>query len=59
VIYGVDSAGTLRWYRHLGSETGTPDWEVANFGQPIGTGWDSLTAVQTGGTFALANRSSG
>jgi hypothetical protein len=41
VIYGVDGAGILRWYRHLGSETGAPDWDVTNFGHVIGDGWDA------------------
>lgn len=44
-IYAVDAAGQLHWFRHLGTQTGSYEWEVANFGAVIGTGWGGLATV--------------
>ncbi len=45
VVYAIDNSGQLRWYRHLGTQTGAYDWAVTSFGAVIGTGWGNVYAV--------------
>jgi hypothetical protein len=49
VIYTVDNAGNLRWYRHTGFVNGAYSWSEANFGAVIGDGWNRFDRLLTGG----------
>lgn len=58
VLYGVDGAGNLRWYRHGDPAGGSGNWVVANFGAVVGTGWGGLRDVVADGfgdLYALRN----
>ncbi len=51
VIYAIDGAGNLLWYKNTGWATGTASWDP-NSGRVIGTGWnffgDRVFATTTG-----------
>jgi hypothetical protein len=57
VIYTVDAAGNLRWYRYLGGD-GSPSWATGS-GTIIGTGWNELSIVGGGSGVIYAVDSSG
>lgn len=44
VIYGIDGAGILRYYRHSGFGDGSPTWNTGAGGVPIGSGWADVKA---------------
>jgi len=44
VIYGVNSAGDLLWYRHDGRRDGTFVWAPGS-PKKVGVGWGSLGKV--------------
>lgn len=46
VIYAVNNAGDLLWYRHLGAETGEPRWQGPIL---LATGWTGLSKVFSAG----------
>jgi hypothetical protein len=48
-IYGIEFDGDLKWYRHLGARTGTPDWEAGDGGLLVAKGWNRYASVFTGG----------
>lgn len=47
VLYGILNNGNMQWYKHLGHDSGTPDWKTNNF--PVGTGWQNFKHVFSGG----------
>ena len=57
VLYGIDAAGNLRWYRYLGTN-GSPSW-AAGSGATIGTGWIFAKVVAGGSGVLYAVTSSG
>jgi hypothetical protein len=48
VLYTVDSAGLLRWYRDQGSPGGGASWDPSS-GRVIGNGWNTFTHVFSAG----------
>ena len=50
VIYTIDTAGNLRWYRHNGYATGAGEEAASAWsgGTIVGTGWNSFTKVFPG-----------
>jgi hypothetical protein len=48
----VASGGDLRWYRHLGRENGSFQWEGP---KQVGRGWGNLDGVFSGGSDVLAD----
>jgi hypothetical protein len=52
-IFGIDSAGTLRWYRHADPAGGTYNWVANNFGNVVGDGWNAFADVLSGGNGVL------
>src|SRR5262245_60932858 len=47
IIYGIQSDGVLRWYRHAGWTTGGTSWANGT-GRDIGTDWHIFRAVLAG-----------
>ena len=52
VVYAIDPAGHLFWYRHLGAASGQASWDPAS-GKEIGHGWTIFTKVVSGGDGTL------
>jgi Tachylectin len=60
IIYAVDSAGDLWWYRHLEPTAGSASWAAAGGGSMIGTGWSQFTQFGSmGGGIIFARDASG
>ncbi|MFL6110641.1 MAG: tachylectin-related carbohydrate-binding protein, partial [Catenulispora sp.] len=57
VIYAIDSAGNLRWYRYLGTN-GSSSWAPGS-GSIIGTGWSFARVVAGGSGVLYGVKSSG
>jgi Tachylectin len=45
VIYAIDEAGALLWYRHLGRSDGTENWASGGLPKQVGTGWNDFNQV--------------
>ncbi|MCF2528715.1 N,N-dimethylformamidase beta subunit family domain-containing protein [Yinghuangia soli] len=45
IIYSVQADGRLKWFRHLGRETGRMSWAANGSPRDIGVGWQSYTQV--------------
>lgn len=48
VLYAIDAAGNLRWYKDNGFTGGAAAWDPAS-GSVIGTGWGGFSTVVSGG----------
>ncbi|HET7230886.1 MAG TPA: tachylectin-related carbohydrate-binding protein [Longimicrobium sp.] len=48
VIYMIDRAGDLYWYRHTGHGDGTFAW-TSNHGMKVGNGWNEAVSAFSGG----------
>ena len=48
-IYGIDSGGDLRWYRHNGWADGSARWIAGGGGNNVGGGWNIYSTVFSGG----------
>ncbi|GAA4961532.1 hypothetical protein GCM10023205_26260 [Yinghuangia aomiensis] len=45
VVYSVQSDGRLKWFRHLGRDTGAASWANSGNSRDIGVGWQAHTQV--------------
>lgn len=45
VIYGIQSDGSLLWYRHVGWTTGSANWANNGIGKAIGSEWQQFGTV--------------
>ena len=47
MIYAVNPAGDLLWYRHEGRDDGSFNW-ASNQGRKVGSGWGGLQELFAG-----------